>query len=61
MKFLVALRVAPMLTALVEDDLSAAVPKWNPFPTDDSPGRAIFAILKFESDSISSNSNVIGK
>ena len=46
MKFLVALRVAPMLTTPAEDDLSAAVPKWNPFPADDSPGRAIFATLK---------------
>ena len=48
MKFLVALRVAPMLTTPAEDDLSAAVPKWNPFPADDSPGRAIFATLKYK-------------
>jgi len=34
-----------MLMTPVEYDLSAAVPKWNPFPADDSPGRTIFATL----------------
>ena len=48
MKFLVALRVAPTPTT-PEDDLSAAVPKWNPFPADDSPGRAIRETFRSDS------------
>ena len=45
MKFLVALRVAP-IPRIPEDDFSAAVPKWNPFPAFGSPGSAIFATFR---------------